>query len=313
MLYYHTHIPVLLTETIQSLNIQPDGIYIDATFGCGGHTHAILSQLNRKGHLFAIDRDPIAVSIAKQINDIRFTIIPGLFSNIEQYMKDRNLIGKINGILFDLGMSSLQLDNPDRGFSFMHDGPLDMRMDNTQGKSAAEWLLRASVQDINWVLKNFGQERNAKYIAHTIVMFNKRKPITRTQELASLISKINPYFKHKHPATRSFQAIRIYINNEIKELQQALHGALSVLIPGGRISIISFHSLEDKLVKSFIYQYSHKLDPFIHLPMTEKYISSQKIYDHQLKMIDKKKPSTQEIKQNPRSRSSILRYAEKLK
>lgn len=253
----YLHTTVLLDEAVNGLNIRPDGVYIDGTFGRGGHSRLILSHLGPEGRLLAIDRDPQAVQAAQAWRDSRFSIIHGPFSALAEYMEQRELSGRVDGILLDLGVSSPQLDDPSRGFSFMRDGPLDMRMDTTRGLSAADWLAQASAEDIAWVLKTFGEERFAKRIAQAIVEKNRQAPMTRTHELAELIAAASPFReKHKHPATRSFQAIRIYINSELDELERALDGALGVLAPGGRLSVISFHSLEDRLVKRFIRDHS---------------------------------------------------------
>ncbi|SBT81931.1 Ribosomal RNA small subunit methyltransferase H [secondary endosymbiont of Trabutina mannipara] len=311
----YLHKTVFLNEAVKSLNINPDGVYLDGTFGRGGHSRLILSKINANGHLFAIDRDPTAVEIANNIKDYRFTIIHGLLSKITFHMAKWNLIGRINGILLDLGVSSPQFEDPKRGFSFKNDGLLDMRMDKNCGQSAAQWLTRASVDDITFVLKKFGDERFAKRIAKAIFLRNRHHPpITRNQELVALITNNIPFRdKHKHPARRSFQAIRIYINNELKEIKQALDGALTLLAPGGRLSVISFHSIEDRLVKQFIRQHSRIPQIIAKLPLTEQQISAQ--YNNnrlQLKSIGKILPSTQEINENQRSRSAVLRIAEKI-
>ncbi|MGL9769681.1 MAG: 16S rRNA (cytosine(1402)-N(4))-methyltransferase RsmH [Sodalis sp. (in: enterobacteria)] len=309
----YSHTTVLLHEAVKVLNLHPDGIYIDGTFGRGGHSRLILSKLGAQGRLFAIDRDPAAIVAARAIKDARFAIIHGPFSAMAEYMAERDLLGKVNGILLDLGVSSPQLDDPERGFSFMHDGPLDMRMDTTRGKSAAQWLALASVQSIAFVLKTFGEERFAKRIAQAIFAQNRQQPITRTRELAALIAGASPFRnKYKHPATRSFQAIRLYINSELEEIKRALDGVLKLLTPGGRLSVISFHSLEDRLVKQFIRQHSHGPQLPAGLPITEVQISAQYRKQRQLKVLGKIQPSAQEISDNPRARSSVLRFAEKL-
>jgi len=214
MVENYKHTSVLLDEAVNGLNIRQDGIYIDGTFGRGGHSRLILSQLGPQGRLLAIDRDPQAIKAAESIDDARFSIVHGPFSDLADYVRERGLEGKIDGVLLDLGVSSPQLDDAERGFSFMRDGPLDMRMDPTRGYSAAEWLMKAEEEDIIWVLKTFGEERFAKRIARAIVERNRELPMTRTKELADLIANASPFReKHKHPATRSFQAIRIYINS----------------------------------------------------------------------------------------------------
>ncbi|HHQ4752222.1 TPA: 16S rRNA (cytosine(1402)-N(4))-methyltransferase RsmH, partial [Aeromonas veronii] len=247
------HITVLLHEAVEGLAIKPDGVYVDGTFGRGGHSRLILQHLGPNGRLIAIDRDPQAIAEAAKIQDPRFEIVHGPFSGIASYLDERGLLGKVDGFLLDLGVSSPQLDDAERGFSFMKDGPLDMRMDPTSGQSAAEWLAKADVDDIAWVLKTFGEERFAKKIARAIVHDRVTEPYVRTRQLAEMIARVNPSKeKGKHAATRSFQAIRIYINSELDEIETALNGALEVLAPHGRLSVISFHSLEDRLVKHFI-------------------------------------------------------------
>lgn len=305
------HTTVLLDEAVNGLNIRGDGIYIDGTFGRGGHSRLILSHLGPEGRLLAIDRDPQAIAAASDIDDARFSIIHGPFSSIAEYVEERGLTGKINGVLLDLGVSSPQLDDPERGFSFMRDGPLDMRMDPTRGVSAAEWLMKAEAEDIAWVLKTFGEERFARRIARAIVERNQTEPMTRTKELAELIAAASPIReKHKHPATRSFQAIRIYINSELEEIERALNGALDVLAPEGRLSVISFHSLEDRIVKRFIRHNSRGPQVPAGLPLTEEQLREQG--GRTLKVAGKMKPSDAEVAENPRARSSVLRFAERL-
>ncbi|KGM27840.1 16S rRNA methyltransferase [Photorhabdus luminescens] len=305
------HTSVLLDEAVNGLNIRENGIYIDGTFGRGGHSRLILSHLGTAGRLIAIDRDPQAIEVAKAITDPRFSIVHGPFSKLAHYIENAGLTGKIDGVLLDLGVSSPQLDDPERGFSFMRDGPLDMRMDPTRGQSAAEWLMHATADDIAWVLKTFGEERFAKRIARAIVARNQEDPITRTKALADLIAQASPVKeKHKHPATRSFQAIRIYINSELEEIEQALEGALQVLAPQGRLSVISFHSLEDRIVKRFIRQNSRGPQVPAGLPLTEEQLKARG--GRSLKSIGKMKPSEEEVADNPRARSSVLRFAEKV-
>ena len=310
------HSTVLLHETVEGLALKENGIYIDGTFGRGGHSRLILSKLSANGRLIAIDRDPKAVAEAQKIQDSRFHIEHSAFSDILPICEKLNLVGKIDGILLDLGVSSPQLDDAARGFSFMKDGPLDMRMDNSQGLSAAEWLQRVSEQDLAWVLKTFGEERFAKKIAKAIVDYNKSavqnggECLTRTLQLAELIAQTVPFKdKHKHPATRSFQAIRIFINAELDELEKVLASALAVLAPGGRLSIISFHSLEDRMVKHFMRKQSQGEAIPKGLPLREDQIQR----NQRLKVIGKAMmPSEDEIAQNPRARSAVLRIAERL-
>ncbi len=306
----YQHKTVLLDEAVNGLNLRSNGIYIDGTFGRGGHSRLILSQLGPEGRLVAIDRDPQAIAAAAEITDPRFSIVHGPFSDIASYVRELGLEGQINGVLLDLGVSSPQLDDAERGFSFMRDGPLDMRMDPTRGLSAAEWLMKAEEEDIAWVLKTFGEERFAKRIARAIVERNRLEPMTRTHELATLIANASPFReKHKHPATRSFQAIRIYINSELEEIERALNGALEILAPEGRLSIISFHSLEDRIVKQFIRHHSRGPQVPAGIPLTEAQLRSQG--GRKLKALGKMKPSGEEVNANPRARSSVLRFAER--
>lgn len=304
------HTTVLLDEAVNGLNIREDGIYIDGTFGRGGHSRLILSQLGAHGQLLAIDRDPQAIAAAAEIKDPRFSIVHGPFSALAEYVEERGLTGKIDGVLLDLGVSSPQLDDAERGFSFMRDGPLDMRMDPTRGQSAAEWLQSAEEADIAFVLKTYGEERFAKRIARAIAERNREQPMTRTKELADLIAAATPVKdKFKHPATRSFQAIRIWINSELEEIDIALKGALTVLAPGGRLSIISFHSLEDRLVKRFMRDQSRGPQVPAGIPMTESQLKA--LGGRELKTLGKLIPGEAEVQDNPRARSSVLRIAER--
>ncbi|QSR71430.1 16S rRNA (cytosine(1402)-N(4))-methyltransferase RsmH [Aeromonas jandaei] len=304
------HITVLLHEAVEGLAIKLDGIYVDGTFGRGGHSRLILQQLGPNGRLIAIDRDPQAIAEAAKIQDPRFEIVHGPFSGITGYLSERGLLGKVDGFLLDLGVSSPQLDDAERGFSFMKDGPLDMRMDPTSGQSAAEWLAKADVDDIAWVLKTFGEERFAKKIARAIVHDRVTEPYVRTRQLAEMIARVNPSKeKGKHAATRSFQAIRIYINSELDEIETALNGALEVLAPHGRLSVISFHSLEDRLVKHFIRKHEKGPEVPYGIPLTEAQLAGGR----KLKSVGKAlKPSDHEVSENTRSRSSVLRVAERL-
>jgi 16S rRNA (cytosine1402-N4)-methyltransferase len=311
MLKNYKHATVMLDEAVNGLNIRSNGIYIDGTFGRGSHSCLILSQLGQDGRLLAIDRDPQAIAAAKSIDDPRFTIINGPFSALSYYVRERELVGKIDGVLLDLGVSSPQLDDAERGFSFMRDGPLDMRMDPSTGISAAEWLMTAEADDIVWVLKNFGEERFAKRIACAIVERNRVDPMTRTKQLADLIADANPIReKHKHPATRSFQAIRIYINSELEEIECVLNGTLEVLAPRGRLSIISFHSLEDRIVKQFIRHHSRGAQVPVGIPLTEEQLRG--MGGRTLKALGKMMPSKIEVAGNPRARSSVLRIAQRV-
>ncbi len=309
------HISVLLNESIDGLAIKPDGIYIDGTFGRGGHSRTILSRLGENGRLYSIDRDPQAIAEAAKIDDPRFTIIHGPFSGIANYAQQYDLVGKVDGVLFDLGVSSPQLDDAERGFSFMKDGPLDMRMDPTSGIPVSQWLEEAELDDITWVIREFGEDKHARRIAKAIIEYRENEenePLTRTGQLAKLISEAAPksFKEKKHPATRTFQALRIYINSELEEIDTALKGAASILAPQGRLSVISFHSLEDRMVKRFMRKESQGPQVPHGIPLTEAQI--KQLGEANLNTVGKAiKPSAAEIEHNPRSRSSVLRVAEK--
>jgi 16S rRNA (cytosine1402-N4)-methyltransferase len=306
-----SHLAVLLQESIDGLAIKPDGIYMDATFGRGGHSRQILKALSPKGQLIAIDRDLSAIDAAKSLaDDPRFSIHHRPFSELQSVAEELGLIGKIDGILMDLGVSSPQLDDAGRGFSFMRNGPLDMRMDTTRGLSAAQWLAVAEEQDITQVIKEFGEEKFGKRIAHGIVNARQIAPITDTAQLAEIIDLAVPVKdKYKHPATRSFQAIRIYVNSELDEIKTGLKAALNTLAPQGRLAVISFHSLEDRLVKRFVREQSRGLNVPHGMPILQAEIDAAKA----MKPIGKAiKPSADELKRNVRARSSVLRVAEKL-
>jgi len=306
-----SHISVLLDEAITGLAIKPDGIYIDCTFGRGGHSGLVLSKLSDQGRLIAIDRDPTAIEAAKKFaDDPRFGIEHYGFADLQEIAEKHQIIDKVDGILLDLGVSSPQLDQADRGFSFMNDGPLDMRMDTTRGQTAAEWLAVADVEDISWVLKTFGEEKHAWRIANAIVDSREESPLTRTGQLASLIKKTAPQREiKKHPATRSFQAIRMYINSELEQIEKALNASLSVLKEGGRLVVISFHSLEDRLVKQFMKKQSQGKQVPRGMPISEEELNKGK----KLALIGRKqKPTKQEVEENVRSRSSVMRVAERL-
>ncbi|MEC4726759.1 16S rRNA (cytosine(1402)-N(4))-methyltransferase RsmH [Shewanella sp. D64] len=305
------HLSVLLTETVAGLNIKEDGIYIDGTFGRGGHSREILKHLGENGRLIAIDRDPQAIAAAEQFaDDARFSIVHGGFGQLASYVEDLGLKGKVDGVLLDFGVSSPQLDDAERGFSFLRDGPLDMRMDNSQGETAADWLARAEIEDMAWVFKTYGEEKNSRHIARCIAADREKMPFLRTKELADLIARISKNKeRNKHPATRVFQAIRIYINSELEQIDQALEGALAVLAPHGRLSVISFHSLEDRMVKRFIRRNSQGVSVPHGLPITEEEINKTRL----LKGVGKAtKPSEEEVERNTRARSSVLRVAERL-
>nr|WP_040523132.1 16S rRNA (cytosine(1402)-N(4))-methyltransferase RsmH [Aliiglaciecola lipolytica] len=305
------HRSVLLDESIEGLDIKPDGIYMDATFGRGGHTEKVLQKLSDSGRLIALDRDPYAIEAAKRFaNDQRFSIEHVAFSNIEEVAKKHDVFGKVDGILMDLGVSSPQLDDAQRGFSFMREGPLDMRMDTSKGMSAAQWLAKAEEDDITQVIKEFGEEKFGKRIAHAIVNSRDEFPLETTLQLAKLVDEAVPVKdKFKHPATRTFQAIRIYINSELDEVRDGLKSALECLSSGGRLAVISFHSLEDRLVKRFMREQSRGMQVPARMAITQAEIDATRA----MKLIGKAiKPSDYEIKANARSRSSVLRVAQKL-
>lgn len=305
------HKPVLLDECLCGLSIKPGGIYIDGTFGRGGHSQAILEQLDEDGRLIAIDKDSDAVAFAKEQfqEESRFCIYHGSFDDVTDFAIDADVVGKVDGILLDLGVSSPQLDNPDRGFSFIKDGPLDMRMDTTQGQSASQWINQAEEADIATVLKEYGEERFAKRIARAICEHRQKEPFKRTLELAEVIAKANPKWeKHKHPATRAFQAIRIFINRELDSLERFLSNVLSLLAPGGRLAIISFHSLEDRMVKVFMRRQAKGEAMPRKLPIRDLEMKGRTF-----KLIGKAiKPNEHEVKENVRARSAVLRVGERL-
>lgn len=303
------HITVLLHEAVDGLDIKPDGIYIDGTFGRGGHSRLILERLGEKGKLIAIDRDLQAKQSAKAFtDDKRFEFFHQNFASITPLLEQKNLIGMVDGILLDLGVSSPQLDQADRGFSFLREGPLDMRMDTSQGMSAAEWLAVAKVEEIKKVIKEYGEEKFALRIARGIVEYRENQAITTTTQLAEIIDKACPVKdKFKHPATRSFQAIRIFINDELGELKSTLEVTPKILAKGGRLSVISFHSLEDRMVKRFIKRKSQGDNLPKGLPVLDSELNRE------LKPIGRAiKASKNEVAMNTRSRSAVLRIAEKL-
>ncbi|MGD8525336.1 MAG: 16S rRNA (cytosine(1402)-N(4))-methyltransferase RsmH [Thioalkalispiraceae bacterium] len=304
------HKPVLLDEAIAGLAIKPEGRYVDGTFGRGGHSRAILDKLNEKGRLLAIDKDPAAIAKAEKefINDERFVLRQGSFAMLGERVKELGWMGQVDGILLDLGVSSPQLDSPERGFSFLHDGPLDMRMDPHQGVSAADWLASAKEQEISRVLKEYGEERFAKRIARAIVKKRDESPIRTTRQLAALIAAANPkHEKGKDPATRSFQAIRIFINQELEDIKTCLAQVVDVLRPGGRLVVISFHSLEDRMIKRFIREQAKGDDFPPDLPVTHVQLNPK------MKAIGKAvRASKEELDMNPRARSAVMRVAERL-
>ena len=304
------HITVLLNEAVAALVTDASGFYVDGTFGRGGHSALVMQQLSADGRLLGIDKDLAAIATAKTrfADDARFAIAHGSFAELAQLVAERDMTGKVAGVLLDLGVSSPQLDEAERGFSFMQDGPLDMRMDQTRGQSAADWVNTASEDDITWVFKEYGEERFAKRMARAIIAERQKTPFTRTKHLAEVIKEANPAWeKGKHPATRAFQAIRIQVNNELTDLDSVLEQALTVLAPGGRLVVISFHSLEDRAVKRFIRR-QELGDPVPKgLPIRDDQLNKR------MRSLGKAiKASDEEVNANVRSRSAVMRVAEKL-
>ncbi|WP_372834552.1 16S rRNA (cytosine(1402)-N(4))-methyltransferase RsmH [Pontibacterium sp.] len=305
------HITVLLNEAVDLLVQDPDGFYVDGTFGRGGHTALVLDRLSEGGRVMGIDKDPQAIAHSKERfgDEPRFSIAHGSFAEMEQFVTDAGMMGKVDGVLLDLGVSSPQLDDPDRGFSFSNDGPLDMRMNTAVGESAAEWLARAEEKEIADVIYLYGEERFSRRMAKAIVAERAESPIVTTGRLAKIIAEANPAWeKGKHPATRAFQGIRIHINRELEDLERCLDQALEVLAEGGRLVVISFHSLEDRIVKRFIRKYvkgDEHLPPGI--PVT------QDMLNQRLKGLGKAvKAGKQEVSDNPRARSAVMRAAYKI-
>jgi 16S rRNA (cytosine1402-N4)-methyltransferase len=304
------HETVLLNEAVEALVVSEAGMYIDGTYGRGGHSAAILSSLSPEGRLMAIDKDPEAIENARQqwADEDRFHIQHGTFSDMGRFAEDCGWAGRVNGVLLDLGVSSPQLDNPERGFSFMRSGRLDMRMNTEAGESAAEWLARAREEDIANVIYEYGEERFSRRIARAIVQTREETPIVDTLQLAEIIADAVPrHEKGKHPATRSFQAIRIFINAELEDLERGLDSALSLLATGGRLVVISFHSLEDRIVKRFMRKESRGEQLPRRLPVPGD------VGKGRLKLVGKAmRPSEAEVSDNPRARSAVMRVAERL-
>ncbi|WP_413663018.1 16S rRNA (cytosine(1402)-N(4))-methyltransferase RsmH [Microbulbifer sp. JMSA004] len=302
------HRSVLLREAVDALVTEPDGFYIDGTFGRGGHSASILEHLGPNGQLVGVDKDPQAVEFAEQrfAGESRFSIWHGSFADMDKAAGQA--AGKVSGILLDLGVSSPQLDQAERGFSFMQDGPLDMRMDTSRGISAAEWVNTEAEAEMARVFKEYGEERFARRMAAAIVKRRLEKPFERTLDFAEVVKEANPAWeKGKHPATRVFQAIRIHINGELDDLQSALDKSLQLLAPGGRLVIISFHSLEDRMVKRFIREKERGPQLPRGLPVMDSQIAKS------LRSVGKAvKANTVEVDENQRSRSAVMRVAEKL-
>jgi len=302
------HKTVLLNEAVQALRIKADGTYVDATFGRGGHSREILARLGRTGKLIAIDRDPEAVASAASLVDSRLMVLQMAFGRIGQVVAEGNLAG-VDGVLLDLGVSSPQLDSAARGFSFRLDGPLDMRMDTGRGITAAEWLAQASEQDIGEVIRRHGEERFAKQIARAIVAARSSGPVDRTRKLAQIVAKAVPTREpHQDPATRTFQALRIHVNQELEELEIALPQCMEILNHGGRLVVISFHSLEDRIVKNFMRTQAQPGALPARLP-----VRAAELPKPRMKLVGKPIfPSDDEVTANPRARSAVMRVAERV-
>ncbi|KPF58657.1 ribosomal RNA small subunit methyltransferase H [beta proteobacterium AAP51] len=298
------HTTVLLTEAVQALVTQPDGVYVDGTFGRGGHSRAVLALLGPAGRLLAFDKDPEAIAAAQDIADPRFAICHASFDRMAEELAARG-ITQVQGVLLDLGISSPQIDNGERGFSFRFDAPLDMRMDTTRGETAAEFLARADVREITEVIRDYGEERFASPIAKALVARRESgHPVLRTSELSALVARtVKTREQGQDPATRTFQALRIHVNAELEALQQGLKAALALLAPGGRLVVISFHSLEDRIVKTFIASESREV--------VDRRAPFAPAKAMRLNALARVKPSAEEVRANPRARSAVMRVAER--
>lgn len=304
---------MLLHEAIDALAIQPEGRYVDGTFGRGGHSRLLLQSLGANGELLGFDKDPQAIATAQQLEneDSRFHIVQRSFAELGEELQARGWAGKLDGVLLDLGVSSPQLDQADRGFSFQQDGPLDMRMNPNAGISVAQWLETVTQEELADVFKTYGEERFAKRMARAVVERQAEQPFTRTGDLAQVLKDANPAWeKGKHPATRAFQGLRIYINNELGDLERGLDAALESLAVGGRLVVISFHSLEDRIVKLFMRKHAKGEQDRLprHLPIQAA------VFEPRLKLLGKAQAASDaEVSANPRARSAIMRVAEKLR
>lgn len=302
------HMPVLREEAVRALNIKPDGIYVDGTFGRGGHSGEILRRLGRGGRLIVFDKDEVALKAARTQfgDDPRLHPVHGSFARLAEVAQELGVAGRVDGLLLDLGVSSPQLDRPERGFSFMQEGPLDMRMDRSTGQTAAEWLATAKEEEIAQVIRDYGEERFARRIARAIVRERASVPLHSTRQLAALIERTVPgRDPHKHPATRTFQAIRIFINQELEDLRQVLAQSLEVLRSGGRLVVISFHSLEDRIVKQFMREQARGPRLPKGVPVQHERLRGR------LRLIGKAvRASEEEVAANPRARSAVMRVAE---
>lgn len=301
------HLTVLAEEAVSALVANPDGIYVDATFGRGGHTRRILERLGAQGHVYAFDRDAEAVDASRSISDQRFTIIRSPFSKMQEALAEQG-VSHVNGILMDIGVSSPQIDAPERGFSFRFDGPLDMRMDQSAPMSAADWIATAKESEIERVIADYGEERFAHRIARAIVREREIRPILRTSELAALVERETPKSKAdggQHPATRTFQAIRIRVNDELGELERGLEAAGALLTYGGRLVVISFHSLEDRIVKRFFEMGAHPERAL----STQVALRADQLPQPWWSDVERLKPDTEECDRNARARSAVMRSA----
>jgi 16S rRNA (cytosine1402-N4)-methyltransferase len=301
---------VLAGEALAALVVEADGYYVDATFGRGGHTSLLLQALGREGRLLAIDRDPQAIEAGRRrfADEMRLTLVHATFADVAALVPAHAGGHPCRGVLFDLGVSSPQLDDAARGFSFRSDGPLDMRMDPTRGEPVSAWLARAGVDEIRQVISTLGEERFARRVAQAIVAARRQRPIERTRELAELIAgAVRTREPGKHPATRTFQALRMHVNDELGQLEKGLAGAVDALGPGGRLAVISFHSLEDRLVKRFMQRESQPDPALAALPAIPPQLAPR------LRLVGRKiRPGRPEVEGNPRARSALLRVAEKL-
>ena len=306
----NAHVPVLLGPVLEGLDIKKDGVYVDGTFGRGGHSYAILQRLGDKGRLLAIDRDPQAIAAADEAltKDPRFELQKGELEQLGRYIEEKGLGGRVDGLLFDLGVSSPQLDEARRGFSFLRDGPLDMRMDPESGISAREWLGKVEERELKQVLQRYGEETQAGRIARAVVTARDEQPITTTAQLAAIVASVVPAHTRKtHPATKTFQAIRIFINRELEQLQRVLEDSIDMLATGGRLCVISFHSLEDRIVKRFMREHSREPEQYRGMP------NIPEEFRPKLRLVGKAITATaEEIADNVRARSARLRIAERL-
>ncbi len=304
-----SHSPVLLDAAVESLKVRADGAYVDCTFGRGGHSREILARLGRRGRLIALDRDPAAIAARGGIDDERLQLVHASFSRLREVLRERGTT-LVDGILLDLGVSSPQLDDAARGFSFRFDAPLDMRMDTSRGATAAEWLANADELDLREVIRNYGEERFAKQIAAALVAARSRGPVATTRQLAGIVAKVvRTREPGQDPATRTFQALRIHVNQELEELNAVLPQCLATLAPEGRLVVLSFHSLEDRIVKRFLREHSQPPGLPKRLPLRAAELPQPK-----LKLIGKiQRPSADEIAVNPRARSALMRVAERIK